>query len=163
MSKSKMNIAEIQYSIETASIEIYLSGCNPPHCPGCHNESLWDFRQGLPWDMWMNGLITNYQFMGDLINHIWVLGGEPLDQPENELVELLTQLRREFDKPVWLFTGREVHEIPMSILVLCDYVKSGRYDKDLTPGAVEYGVQLASSNQHVVKIMIPGDKDYGSI
>lgn len=150
--RNKMNIADIQYSLETASIEIYLAGCNPPHCHGCHNEALWNFNAGLPWDYWINGLIENYRFMGDLVQGIWVLGGEPLDQPQRELVELLTELHKHFDKPVWLFTRYHIPQIPCDILRLCDYVKTGRYKIDMGSGVEEYGVLMATANQHVTKI-----------
>jgi hypothetical protein len=36
----KMNIASIDYSPSTESLDIYVSGCNKPHCNGCHNPDL---------------------------------------------------------------------------------------------------------------------------
>jgi len=153
MPHSVMNIADIQYSLETSSVEIYLAGCKGPHCPGCHNEGLWSFNVGLPWDMWMDGIIENYRFLGELARNIWVLGGEPLDQPHDELVKLLKTLHIEFPgASVWLFTKRYLDGVPHEIRMLCDYVKTGPYMKDEPTGQCEYGVQLASSNQSVFKI-----------
>ena len=42
----KINVASKQYSLDTESYEIYVSGCNPPHCHNCHNPELWDFGHG---------------------------------------------------------------------------------------------------------------------
>lgn len=146
-----MNIADIQFSIETSSLEIYLAGCNPPHCPSCHNPELHDFNIGLNWRLWCSVIEQQVEFFDSMCLNIWVLGGEPLDQDNTELIALLCFLKT-FNKQMWLFTRRNIGQIPSGILDYCDYVKTGRYKPDLGPGSVEYGVELATANQHIVRI-----------
>lgn len=154
-----MNINAIQYSLPTLSLEIYVAGCNAPHCAGCHNPILHDFDNGAPYQEWEKTL-RRYAagYMGDipLIRNIWVLGGEPLDQPCDELVSLLTLVRSIFKgTKVWLFTRYDLADIPAVIVRQCDFVKTGRFTKGLDEVEVSgNGIRfyLASSNQRLHKI-----------
>lgn len=147
-----MNIADLQFSLETGSLEIYVSGCNPPHCPNCHNKQLHRFDLGLHWSLWMNAIVEGVATMGSLCESIWLLGGEPLDQDETEVVNFLTALKQRTNLPVFLFTRRNIGQITERVLRLCDYVKTGRYKPDMGPGEVEFGIQMATANQHVLKV-----------
>ena len=48
-----MNIAEMQFDYSRMSLDIFVTGCNPPHCVGCHNSELWDFEVGYPYEVFM--------------------------------------------------------------------------------------------------------------
>jgi len=87
-----------------------------------------------------------------IVQNLWVLGGEPLDQKHGEISKLLYLLSR-LGPPLWLFTSYEMDQIPDYIKRDCDYIKSGKYLKDCpTPeGLKEYGVHLASTNQHIYR------------
>lgn len=154
-----MNINAIQYSLPTLSLEIYVAGCNAPHCVGCHNPILHDFDNGAPYQEWEKTL-RRYavDYMGDipLVRNIWVLGGEPLDQPCDDLVSLLTLVRSIFKgTKVWLFTRYDLADIPAVIVRQCDFVKTGRFTKGLDEVEVSgNGIRfyLASSNQRLHKI-----------
>lgn len=145
-----MNILSTQYSIQHKAFEVYVAGCRQ-RCKGCHNPETWDFDQGYYFlESFFNKKIKLkiIQFY-DLIEHIWVLGGEPLDQDLNELKKLLTLLKQ-FDKKVWLWTSREIDEIPVDIKGLCDYIKTGRYIERLrSEDYIQHGVKLASTNQKI--------------
>ena len=41
-----MNIASIDFSLKTKSLDIYVAGCNGPYCKGCHNHELFNFDVG---------------------------------------------------------------------------------------------------------------------
>lgn len=41
-----MNIAATQFTLDTGSFEIYLSGCRHRCSEECHNKELWDFNIG---------------------------------------------------------------------------------------------------------------------
>lgn len=144
-----MNILACEYSLKHKALELYVAGCKGPHCPGCHNPETWSFDQGVPFDTVTKVEIeTKIKDFAHLIDHVWVLGGEPLDQDHKALEELLSFLRG--FRPVWLFTRHELDEVPESILRHCSYVKTGRYDKDkLVDDNIQFGVQLASSNQMI--------------
>ena len=143
-----MNIAATQYSLKYSALEIYLSGCAGPHCDGCHNPELWDFSVG---ESWRKRLRRVLKFQRTpMVQWVWVLGGEPLDQPEKELSRLLTILKKQ-GKPVVLFTHYELKDIPLKILNLVDFVKVGAFIKD-RPSVESHGIVLSSDNQKVLKL-----------
>lgn len=143
-----MNIAGTEVSPKYHSFEVYVAGCTR-RCPGCHNPETWDFSCGAPLDLeWMEK--TSPKIMvgrsTGLIEHLWVLGGEPLDQPD--LHRLLLYLSR-FDLPIWLFTSYELEDVPKHIRRYCDYIKTGHYDRD-TAGSYDWGMlTLSSANQQL--------------
>lgn len=145
-----MNIIATQYSLSTKSLDIYLAGCKGPHCAGCHNHLTWDFNQGTPWGEWEDKLTT--KLFHSMVEKVYVMGGEPLDQDLVELENLLRFLKG-FGKEIRLFTGRETKwDIPFDIRMYCDYIKVGQYLEDYkVEGYYSYGDSLASSNQKVLK------------
>ena len=129
-------------------IEIYLSGCNAPHCENCHNPETWNFNSGTIVDINIINLIKKYE---EFFDHIWILGGEPLDQLKDSLLWLLGWLET-IDKKIWLWTRYDFEEIDEEILKYCDYVKCGKYINDNSSYMTEYGFKLASSNQKIHKL-----------
>jgi organic radical activating enzyme len=93
------------------------------------------------------------------LDNIIILGGEPLDNDTDDLVEFANMLREKFPNClIWLYTHYELEEIEVSyepILDTVDYIKCGAFDEtkysdqgfkdELT------GVTLATSNQYFVK------------
>jgi len=80
------------------------------------------------------------------------MGGEPLDQPLEELYDMLKNLNT-LNKKIWLFTRFELNEVPECIKEQCDYIKTGRYNEKLkTNNYIKYGVKLATSNQQIYKV-----------
>jgi len=148
-----LKIASTQFSLETNSFEIYLSGCNgAPKCQGCHNAELWDFDVGAEYNEKMVTRIKNKLFrFSKLINKIFILGGEPLDQNIEELESLLNALS-ETKKEIFLFTRYNLNKIPENIKQYCDYIKCGKYIKNLeTQDNIQYSIKLATSNQKIYK------------
>ena len=147
-----MNISGIDFTLKHQSIDIYVSGCKGPHCSGCHNPDTWCFDAGTPYGA---TLIVQIQEkinrFPDLIKNIMIFGGEPLDQPEDEIVNLLKNLKK-FSLDIWLFTRYDIDQVPDSIKELTDYIKTGRYEETLkSEGNVWYGITLSTSNQRIWK------------
>lgn len=146
-----MNIAATQFTLSMESLDIYFSGCNPPHCPGCHNEELWEFVDDNNYLEKFEKIKNKIKEFDDLIKNIMLFGGEPLDQNLEELEDLLIKLKT-LNRPIWLFTHYNLDEVPSNIKVLCDYIKTGRYLRELkTNNNIMYGITLATSNQHIYK------------
>ena len=148
-----MNIIDTQYSLQTKSLDIYLAGCKGPHCSCCHNQGSWDFSAGhLCTEYWLYDAVgIKVEKFPDLVENIFVVGGEPLDQPDNSIFLLLHELKQ-YNKPVWLFTRKSLEEVPFFVKEYCTYIKSGRYDETLlTDDNIQFGVKLASSNQKIYK------------
>lgn len=148
-----MRLLGTQVSLQYGAFEIYLSGCKPPHCRGCHNPESWDFERGteITHDL-VEKLKKRILSAEPLVERVWILGGEPLDQPLDELEDFLRQLSQTY-KPIWLFTRYEKDHIPESILSFLSAVKTGPFiPEKRSEMHEEYGVRLASTNQHIYRI-----------
>jgi anaerobic ribonucleoside-triphosphate reductase activating protein len=154
-----MNIAGTQYSLQNKALEIYVSGCDGS-CKGCHNPELWNFNIGNPYKSVLPKIINKINEFSTLIDNIWILGGEPLQQNWDELYDLLWSLQIT-KKKIWLFTRENIDNVPTFIKKRCNYIKCGRYIESLrSDGNIQFGVKLASSNQNIIKL--EGiDKMYG--
>lgn len=146
-----MNVLATEYSLSTNSLDIYLAGCNPPHCAGCHNPETWDFKQGQPWQVALPAILTKIHQFPSLVTSLFILGGEPLHQPIEGLLGLLNPLALT-GLPLWLFTRLPLSKVDKRVLELCAFVKCGRYVQHLSTNTnIQHGLKLASSNQAVFK------------
>lgn len=147
-----MRIAGTQYSLNTKSFEIYVSGCKGS-CRGCHNPELKDYDIGQPLTKeLLQNIVAKIKDFDILIDNIWILGGEPLDQNLDELEWLLKELSKA-GKPIWLFTRFSITEVPDNIKQYCDYIKCDPYIEELkTDDNIQYGIKLATSNQKIYKL-----------
>lgn len=147
-----MNIIGIDYTLKTSSIDIYVSGCNGPHCEGCHNPQSWNFDEGVPFSDNIIESIRNYiNIYSSLIKNVMIFGGEPLDQGHEELQTLFEELQI-FNLPIWVFTRYNFEDIPEFVKSFSEYIKTGRYERELTCNDnIQYGIVLSTSNQKIYK------------
>jgi anaerobic ribonucleoside-triphosphate reductase activating protein len=148
-----MNIFYVDFTLKHKSLDFYLSGCNAnPKCAECANPELWNFDIGVEYDSKFFSYIERRVKEFDLlIDNIMILGGEPLDQNEDKLLELLFDLKH-LNKKIWLFTRYELNEISDNIKFYCDYIKTGKYIPELkTDNNIQYDIQIATSNQKIFK------------
>jgi len=97
-------------------VSVYFAGCLPnkcgnKNCPGCHNPEAQKFTAGEEYTEetknYILGLCRNPYIAG-----LTLCGGEPYDQDENQLIELLKAFRKQNpDKNVWIYTGYEFEQI----------------------------------------------------
>lgn len=148
-----MNILATEVNLKYGAFEIYVSGCTR-ECCGCHNYESWDFTKGTPYAQWYYNVFSKRNIPSFLIGNIWVLGGEPLDQDPDDLFTLFTMLREDHkDKKLWLWTSYELANIPVNILGLLDFVKTGKYCQH-RPSIVDQttSIPLASDNQKIIRL-----------
>lgn len=151
-----MHISATQYTLSTSSLDIYFSGCNPPHCKGCQNPELWEFVNENNYVKKFYNIEKKVTDFNTLIDNIMLFGGEPLDQNHNELIDFLNKLKT-LNKVIWLFTRYDIDEVPEDVKTLCDYIKTGKYLAELaTDDNICYGVRLSTNNQKIHK----KNKDY---
>jgi anaerobic ribonucleoside-triphosphate reductase activating protein len=148
-----MNIATTQYTLQNMMFEIYVSGCKEHPCKGCFTPELWDENVGeLLDEKKYEELKIRIERDSDMIENLMICGGEILEKPIEDVLELITFLQQ-FEKPIWLFTRFEKKDVPKEILDEIDYIKCGMYDKTKRTGDnVHYGIRLASSNQKIYKV-----------
>ena len=97
-------------------VSAYFAGCLPnkcgnKNCPGCHNPEAQKFTAGEEYTEetknYILGLCRN-PYIADLT----ICGGEPYDQDENQLIELLKAVHKQNqNKNVWIYTGYEFEQI----------------------------------------------------
>ena len=141
-----------QYNFEHKALEIYLAGCKG-NCKGCHNPEMKSFDVGTELNCEEYEKIEE-KIKSDLVENIWILGGEPIDRNIYELDLLIYRLSFIL-KPIWLFTRYELRDIQLLInndLLDVDYIKVGPYIQELkTDTNIQHGVKLATSNQKILK------------
>lgn len=148
-----IRFAGTEYSIKNKTLEVYTQGCSVK-CPGCHNSELWNFDGGEPFPS--EKLADKIKRFDKIIDRIFIVGGEPLQQPLSEVVKMI-KFFKDLGKEVWLFTSFEIDQVSDDIKELCDYVKTGKFDPNTGDGSDYYGVKLATSNQKIYKKGV----DYG--
>lgn len=146
-------------NLEHEALEIYLSGCKQ-HCPGCHNPETHGFGKGQRWERWLKDNAYKLKHTNGLFRRIWIMGGEPLDQLPVDLNELCHSLSRTNPAlELWLWTSRELSDVPDTLRRYLHFVKTGRYLRDLPAhdvgsvlGTDGTPFRLASSNQQLHRI-----------
>lgn len=127
---------------------VFVSGCSL-HCPGCHNQELWDYNVGTECTE-----ETIQQIIGLLTEHgikrgLSILGGEPLDPKNIDGVTHLCRAVKEAlpDTEIWVWTGYEFTEKNFcDIMDVVDVVVDGPFVKELKPGEHPW---RGSSNQDI--------------
>lgn len=145
-----MNIISTQYSIETQSFDIFVSGCNSPHCYNCCNPESWDHNNGIAIEEIISKIYTKIITFSTCIKRIFLLGGDPLDNNHLTLLNFIYKLQ-ELKKEIWLFTKYEKNNIPEYIFDNVSFIKCGKYIFDNPKIKTEHGFYLASNNQYIIK------------
>jgi len=145
-----MRIAGTELNLKHKALEIYLSGCKSHSCVGCHNPELWDFAVGDNVDIdYLESKLAAIQ-SARLVNSVWILGGEPLDQDMDELCVLLRAMKNHTHKIV-LWTHYE--DVPKPVAKLVQYAKLGPYVSGGEPYVEPLlGIQLANKEQRIVRL-----------
>lgn len=129
-------------------ISLFVQGCKF-RCDGCFNKDTWDFNGGMKWDFEIENKFIEL-CRSPFINHVSILGGEPLQQ-DNDLLNLLIRIKEEINKPIWLWTGYEFQNIPedkKEVLTYVDQVIDGQFIEELKDYKLKF---RGSSNQCVYK------------
>ena len=146
-----MHIAGTEVNLQHKALEVYLSGCKGPHCPGCQNPEIWDFGVGDEiTESVMQNLLNKIDTMqkADLLDYVWVLGGEPLDQDVYALEDLLSQLKSKANIMLWT----HYEDVPYQINRHIMYAKLGPYVETGTPYVEPlFNIKLANKEQRIVK------------
>lgn len=159
-----MKILALDIFLQTASLEIYFSGCNGKmidgklqHCPGCHNPESWNFDSGKDYNEFLKSLDLQIRSFPLSIKNIWLLGGDPLDQDIDKLKEFINKIKK-YNLPIMIFTGHSMEEAKEIFPDAFDYVKwmkVGYYDSNLESIHVLVDgvgtVELGSENQQIIE------------
>ena len=134
---------------------LFVSGCTHA-CPSCFNAEAQDFKYGDEWTKEIEDKFIEY-VKNDNISGVSILGGEPLQQiKDNDMLNLLSRIKRETGKSIWMWTGYTLEEIinldnkmQKDILEHVDVLIDGRFEIDKKDLTLKY---RGSSNQRVINV-----------
>lgn len=150
-----LQIAYIDYSLDTRSVDIFTIGCNG-NCKGCCNPEIKDWNvKGISIYKAIDKTEQLNNDFGNLIDKIIVAGGDPVDaydkNPE-DLLFMLHNIKNKTSKPIYLFTRHKLDDVSQNIKNIVDYIKVGEYLPELTvDNNIQFGIKLATSNQKIYK------------
>jgi anaerobic ribonucleoside-triphosphate reductase activating protein len=158
-----MHIAGYEINYEHGALEIFISGCTR-NCPGCHNPELQQYGVGKKWQRWMREQTYHigYEY-SMLVDKIWIMGGDLLCQPPEDVIEFLKALRKAAPAmQIIVWSGASsLKEADSDIWPYVDGYKFGGYDETLADETYQAGyvlpktgevvdVHLASRNQFFI-------------
>ena len=138
-------------------VSIFFQGCRF-HCKNCFNQSTWNFDGGEELTEEKICELIRYATY-PYIKGISILGGEPFQQPADELLEFLKRLKREVNKPIYLWSGYTFEAIPSEYsecLRYIDVLIDGQFKEELKDFNLKW---RGSSNQRILHL-IDGKIDY---
>ena len=155
------------------SLSFYTQGC-PIHCPGCHNQDMWDFEGGYEFTNEVRDKVIAKLNENGVLRNLCIIGGEPLCPQNAHMTELLCGFARvEYPNiKIYVWTGytleelceREQNEKSIHNILECvDVLIANPFDiskRDIT-------LELrGSSNQEIYKFVtedefIDGGKRFG--
>lgn len=94
-------------------VTFWMPGCTH-HCPGCHNAWTADYNLGKEFGEEDKTKLFEH-LSKDYISGITFSGGDPLDQSEEvleDLLKLILEIRTKFpEKTIWLYTGYNYEDL----------------------------------------------------
>ena len=127
---------------------IFFQGCTH-HCDGCFNKSTWDFKGGKEFTEEIQAEFIK-ACQEPYIAGISLLGGEPLQQPHDEIKSFLKRLKT-LNKTIYLWSGSTYGELVKSPYADClqyiDVLIDGEFKKELA----DFRLHLrGSKNQRIL-------------
>lgn len=154
---------------EGVRVTLFVSGCTH-HCKGCFNEETWSFNYGQPYTEETEQKILQL-LQADYINGLTLLGGEPMEPPNQEvLAPLVSKVKALFpQKTIWCYTGytletdllqpsRARGPLTDNFLSLIDVLVDGKFILELKDIRLQF---RGSSNQRVIDL--PATLKNGSV
>lgn len=132
---------------------LFVSGCKN-NCEGCFNKEQQDFDYGNRWTKEIEDNFISY-VKNSNVKGVSILGGEPMEQiMDNDLINLLSRIKAETGKSIWLWSGYTFEEImkdnkKLEILRLIDVLVDGRFEIEKRNIKLKY---KGSENQRVIDV-----------
>lgn len=150
-----MNFAQIRkYDVANGPgirTTIFVTGCTHK-CHNCFNEEYQDFDFGDPWTQRETDEVIE-DLKLDEVKGLTILGGEPF-QNEVDLLQVLSDIKKEVQKDIWIFSGYTYEEIlkdedKKKLLGECDVLVDGRFVEALKDLSLRF---RGSSNQRIIDV-----------
>ena len=154
---SKMKYAQIRKFDVTNGPKVrttlFVSGCTH-NCPECFNKDQQSFQYGELWTEEVEEQFLSY-VKNPNVHGVSILGGEPMQQlMDDSLLKLLTRIKEETNKEIWLWSGYTYDEIISNprrkeILEQVDVLIDGPFKAEMKNLSLKY---RGSENQRVIDV-----------
>jgi anaerobic ribonucleoside-triphosphate reductase activating protein len=149
-----MNYAQIRkYDVANGigvRTTLFVSGCHFK-CYGCFNEEYQDFAYGQQFTD--ETLRTILMYVSEpMVSGFSLLGGEPFDQPSEEIYHLLHTVKQETGKSIWVWSGNTFDVLLQNhrnILECIDVLIDGQFQMRNRDLRLRW---RGSSNQRVIDV-----------
>lgn len=145
---------------EGVRVSLFVSGCTH-QCKGCFNYEAWDFTYGEHFtEDTANEIVEALE--PSFINGLSLLGGEPFERPNQEvLLPLLHKVKEKYpQKNIWCYTGYTLEDDLLSesrvrcehtdeMLGLIDVLVDGEFKEELKDITLAF---RGSSNQRIIDV-----------
>lgn len=136
---------------EGVRVSIFVTGCTH-NCEGCFNKEYQSFHAGSLWSNKETEKVIKY-LSRDVISGLTILGGEPF-QNTKDLTEIVKQIKKKVDKPIWVYSGYTFEQILESkekteLLKLIDVLVDGKFEQTKKDLKLRF---RGSSNQRIIDV-----------
>lgn len=136
---------------EGVRVSIFVTGCTH-RCEGCFNKEYQDFHSGDLWSVSNTNKVIKY-LKRDEISGLTILGGEPF-QNAKDLVNIVREIKKEINKPIWVYSGYTFEEIlkdkdKYELLKLIDVLVDGKFIESKKDLKLKF---RGSSNQRIIDV-----------
>lgn len=131
-------------------VSVWISGCSR-HCKGCFNQELADFNAGKIFTPDKMQKFATLGIKNKEIVGFSILGGEPLEQNKDEMIELLNTIKHP-KKTIWMWTGYTYEELTpeqLEVVKLVDILVDGPFIEEKKNYKLKF---RGSSNQRIIDI-----------
>lgn len=132
---------------------LFVSGCTH-QCTGCFNKDYQSFNYGNVWNEEAEERFMSY-LMDENVHGVTILGGEPMDQTEDEsLYNLLKRIKTQTNQTIWIYSGYTFEAIlkdpkKFALLKWCDVLVDGPFIESLKDLNLKF---RGSSNQNIIDV-----------
>ena len=131
---------------------VFFSGCTHD-CFNCFNKEYQDFDFGEEFTQKQIDEVI-YYLSKDEVSGLTILGGEPLQQNYEDMINFLIQVRKATQKSIWIYSGYTYEEIlncekKTNIISYCNVLVDGRYEDNLKNLRLKF---RGSINQRIIDI-----------
>ena len=131
---------------------VFFSGCTHDSF-NCFNKEYQDFDFGEEFTQKQIDEVI-YYLSKDEVSGLTILGGEPLQQNYEDMINFLIQVRKATQKSIWIYSGYTYEEIlncekKTNIISYCNVLVDGRYEDNLKNLRLKF---RGSTNQRIIDI-----------
>ena len=132
---------------------LFVSGCTH-NCDECFNKEQQDFNYGNEFTKEIEDEFIEYS-KSKQVKAVNILGGEPMQQlMDDTLLNLLRRIKKETNKPIWLWSGYTYEEIisnsrRLELLEEVDVLIDGKFEISKRDLMLKY---RGSSNQRIIDV-----------